>query len=976
MATDGQLGRWIDELAHLEGDAQRAELLARRPSLRNRTALERLSQEVLKALRQDRELAERLARASRWLADELDDDFGRALAAKSLANLAYVAGRYDGALEHYRAATRLFQAQGAEVDAAITLSSSIHALILVGSYEAAFTAAVAAREIFEQHKEPLLLARLDSNEAQIFMRQGQLGEALQRFERVLAAFRTDGEPQDVAAALYNIAVCRIGLTELPAALAAYEELSDHCQQHEMWPVAAQADYNIAYLYFLRGQYIRALELYRKTRHQLADLADPYHSSLCDLDQAEIYLELNLTADGAHFADRALTAFEKLGNGYEAAKAMTFRAIAAGRQGVVQQALELFAQAHELFRQEGNRIWPATIDLYRALILEQQGDFSSARQSADRAMARFRRFGQAGKAVLCQLLLARLELAQDKPRAAREFCLSALAQLQAIEVPATTCRAYHLLGQVEEALGNRLAALATFRQAHEALEDLHSHLRGEELKIAFLEDKYEIYESLIWMTLADAPSADDQAAALLYMEQAKSRSLADLVAFRADALPAARHSHQALVDELRQRREELNWTYRQINLCESKLARQAEPTGRRDATAPRQTETPTAVSASDLPHLRQRCREQEERVLRLLAEIRSGDLELGSLQAAGSLDLETLRAALPQATLLLEYFAARGTFFVAVLGADRLTVQPLGKVDAVLSHQQLLHFQLAKFQLTPDYLEVFGARIYHDALAHLGELYDALVAPIEEHLEADRLIIVPHGALHYLPFHAFWDGDRFLIDRFTLSYAPSASVLAMCCAKPEASSSGALVLGVPDELTPKIRDEVEAVAASLPDSELFVGEAATEARLRDHGPSSRLVHIATHGFFRLDNPMFSAIQLGTSRLTLFDLYQLELEAELVVLSGCATGTHAVESGDELIGLTRGLLYAGARSALVSLWDVNDASTAEFMTLLYRRLATTDDRAEAVRQAMLELRQSHPQPYHWAPFVLIGKPCAGC
>ncbi len=360
------------------------------------------------------------------------------------------------------------------------------------------------------------------------------------------------------------------------------------------------------------------------------------------------------------------------------------------------------------------------------------------------------------------------------------------------------------------------------------------------------------------------------------------------------------------------------------------------------------------------------------MLRTLGELRSKDAELSSLQAAGSLELASLQAAVRGGAVLLEYFEARDTLFVGLLGRGLLEVRPLGDAAKVREIQDLLQLQLSKFQLAPDYLEVFGAKIYRDSLTHLGELYAELLAPIAGRLDVERLIVVPHGSLHYLPFHALWDGEHFLLDRFAVSYAPSASVFAMCSAKPAAGGDKALVLGVPDELTPQIRGEVEAVAASLPGAELFVGEEATEQRLRSLGPESRLVHIATHGFFRQDNPMFSAIQLGTSRLTLFDLYHLELGSELVVLSGCATGVNFVESGDELIGLTRGLLYAGAHSALVTLWDVNDASTAEFMTALYRQLEATGDRAQAVRQAMRELRETYPHPYYWAPFVLIGKP----
>jgi CHAT domain-containing protein len=132
-----------------------------------------------------------------------------------------------------------------------------------------------------------------------------------------------------------------------------------------------------------------------------------------------------------------------------------------------------------------------------------------------------------------------------------------------------------------------------------------------------------------------------------------------------------------------------------------------------------------------------------------------------------------------------------------------------------------------------------------------------------------------------------------------------------------------------------------------------------------------VHIATHGWFRQDNPMFSSISLGDSQLNLFDLYQLSLPCELVTLSGCGTGLNMVVGGDELLGLVRGLLYAGAQGALVTLWDVNDQSTADFMGFFYRALQANKNKAQAVQEAMAEIRRRHDHPYYWAPFVLVGK-----
>ena len=118
-------------------------------------------------------------------------------------------------------------------------------------------------------------------------------------------------------------------------------------------------------------------------------------------------------------------------------------------------------------------------------------------------------------------------------------------------------------------------------------------------------------------------------------------------------------------------------------------------------------------------------------------------------------------------------------------------------------------------------------------------------------------------------------------------------------------------------------------------------------------------------------MFSSIRLGDSYLSLYDLYHMNLPAELVVLSGCATGLNVVKTGDEQIGLVRGLLQAGAQSMILSLWDVHDASTKEFMLAFYCGWQRGLSKSKALNAAMLELRERYPHPYYWAPFLLIGK-----
>lgn len=116
-------------------------------------------------------------------------------------------------------------------------------------------------------------------------------------------------------------------------------------------------------------------------------------------------------------------------------------------------------------------------------------------------------------------------------------------------------------------------------------------------------------------------------------------------------------------------------------------------------------------------------------------------------------------------------------------------------------------------------------------------------------------------------------------------------------------------------------------------------------------------------------MFSAVQLADSHLNLYDLYRMNLPVELLTLSGCVTGLNVIEEGDEALGLTRGLLYAGARSLLLSLWDVDDRSTSEFMKEFYLQLQTQRRKVDALQAAILKLRERYPHPYHWAPFKLI-------
>src|SRR5262249_40726866 len=142
-----------------------------------------------------------------------------------------------------------------------------------------------------------------------------------------------------------------------------------------------------------------------------------------------------------------------------------------------------------------------------------------------------------------------------------------------------------------------------------------------------------------------------------------------------------------------------------------------------------------------------------------------------------------------------------------------------------------------------------------------------------HLNTQHLIIVPHGVLHYLPFHAFWDGTSYLIDRYTVSYAPSATVLRYCAERKPVENARPLIVGVADARAPQISKEVAHLRKLFPQARTYSGRRATRKVVRREAVQSDFLHIATHAVFRTDSPMFSSLKLADGSLAAIDLYSM-------------------------------------------------------------------------------------------------------
>jgi CHAT domain-containing protein/tetratricopeptide (TPR) repeat protein len=907
-------------------------------------SLEQMHAEVLRLVYSDVDSAARVADAARAAAQGLTDHRGRAFVHRCAGHVAYARSRYEEALSEYREAVRELELSGHDVDEARTRSGALQPLILLGRYEEATQWAARARSIFQCHGDELRLARLASNVGNIFYRQDRYQEALEQYGQAYEQFQRIGQPLDISAVLSNLAVCHISLSQYAEALDYYRQARAHAAAHSQSLLVAGADYNIAYLHFLRGDYLNAMELYRDSRAHCQKVGDAYHVALCDLDECEMCLEVNLNQEARHLARQATAAFAALRMPYEEAKSTANLALAESRLGETERALKGFRHARALFQRENNRLWPGLIDLYEAIVYRRLGRRESALRLSRRAQRRIPADWLPAKAVLARLLEAQLLLESGSVGRARELCLQTLSETTAT-VHSSLFHAWFLLGQIDEAREDWAGAYEACQAAVAEIEGMRSRLPGEELKISFLKDKLAVYESSVWLCLDHYSPGSRLENALMHIQRAKSRVLADQMAnLDARSVSAADES-----SDLRDLTRQLHWHYRRI-----------------------ESEAGDGLNGAParIRMLQQEAREQETRLAAKLTEERVGR-EMAMLDGESAVPVDQLCAAIGEDALLLEYFRVRDVFHVCLIGRRGLRTVRLCESRRVRQLLHLLRFQLSKFRLGPEYLKQFSPRLQAAVENHLRCLHEELIAPVRELLKASHLIVAPHSFLHHLPFHALLDGNRYLIDDFSISYAPSASVHALCAERPKTTARASLVFGVPDEGTPYVLEEVQSVAAQLPNARLLLGEEATAEMFRSKAPAARYLHVATHGVFRRDNPLFSSIRLGNSHLSLFDLYQLRLSAEMVTLSGCSTGLHSIEGGDELIGLVRGFLCAGAHSAVVSLWDVNDSTTACLMGAFYGEIRKGLNKAEALRSAMRSLRNDHPHPYHWAPFVVVGK-----
>jgi CHAT domain-containing protein/tetratricopeptide (TPR) repeat protein len=939
----------LDELAGISDETARSQFLAEQ-QLYCSAAARQLNDASRTKLRVDPRQSLALAEAAIVVARSLNSDemLGPGLRAK--ANALYVLGDNQAALDFHAHALAIFQRQGNREEEARTLNASIQPFILLGDYDRALESAKAAGDIFKILGDRRRLAHVEINVGNLYHRQDRFEEALAYYGRAYQTFLTFSDSEGIGIALYNSSVCLISTNNFPRALASYQQARETFVARGMTLLVGQADYNIAYLYYLRGEYGRAIAMLRAAREQSETNGDAHILALCYLDLSDIYLELNLSSQAAEVAHEGVQRFKKLGMGYEEAKCLTNEAIAWSQQGKRLRAIDLFADARSVFVREKNQVWPWLVDLYRALALFDEGRLFEARKSCKSALGFFETSTSPEKAVICHLLLSRIELQAGNCPSALEHCKNAMARLSKLDMPILDYQAHYVVGQVHAEAGNLREAYFAYQKARERLETVRSKLRKEELKIAFIKDKSEVYARLIEICLNQADESSALAEAFQYVELTKYRSPAEMILEEIHEAPENLRGNSDMVRRLRALREELNWYYHRIELAQLSSDQN---------------------DAAKIEQLHAEARAREQAMIEVLQDGPSFGAEARVQQPSAISSLEAIRASLTPEVSLIEYFAISGQLFAVVLTNTRLEIFPVTLLSTVAGLVQKLRahfFRVSLDNAQAKCIEISQVQIAQD---HLRGLYAELFEPLVRHVSGQHIVFVPHGFLHSLPFHALFDGERYLIDRFTVSCAPSATIYARCRARGVRIAGSSLVLGLGIE-EEAIQKELAAVASAMKSAVVLSGGNSPEGKWAEVAATARWIHIAGQ---RRD-PKHEGLSLAAGPASLHlspsYIFQLQLQPELISLSGFAPGLDSdpASTSTDSLALARCFLESGTASVLSTLWDLPHFSPAEFLRIFYEQQDQDNNKAKAFQMTLHKIRECTTHPVFWSLFSLSG------
>ncbi len=766
-------------------------------------------------------------------------------------------------------------------------------------------------------------------------------------QRALDAYRRAEEGYEKVGGLHDLARCRAnsgvelvaigraveGLEVLQSAAVMFEETDDRLSYAQCLADLADAE-------LLLGLYAAALSRYEEARGLLDEQGAKSDGCRIRLRTVRAYLALNLVDEAAVLAVQTEESLRELGLQHDLAEARWLCAVSLFRAGRPSEALEPLALAAEGASTSDDPPLLIKALMTKSEILSELGDLAGAREATVDAIAVADSGDWPTEELHVQLRMAQLFDESDVVDGHLERAEQLADELH---LPHLRYPVLLELGRHRRRQGSDQEARRWLEQAVAVVEGLRGLIPDEAVRTSYLEGRTAAHIDLMSMLLATGTPVDQQAAFDL-AEASKARTLDDILAGVVQPDPNVDTSSSAV---LQRYEADLNAAYSTLSTGGTGLDRE-----RRRAIHDRAIELEQAIR---LAHLQAKTKRAE-------------------LDGDKAADRNVARPGRSEQVLEYHVLGDRIVAFVWVCGELHATYLE-ESTSQIAKRVALWDRRRQRFHLADHAGAATGDQLVHNAERSLRELWVAVVGPVAPLLDPDdeNLLVIPHGPLLALPFHALIGPDGPVGEATTLTIAPSYAVAERLTELPADRSHGrSLVLGVPDEAAPAVEAEARFVAETLPGAELLLGPAATTDALFDRAQQPLdVLHLACHGLHRARNPMFSALKLGDRWLTARDVLGLRLTGTLVVLSACETGRHSgPDSQSEAIGLARSFLAAGASGVVVSLWLAGDDVTAGLMQHFYRELADGRSPAHSLRTAQTIVSKSHPHPSDWAPFVFHG------
>jgi CHAT domain-containing protein len=854
-------------------------------------------------------------------------------------------GRMEESWDTLVKAGNMFEASGDQVGWARTRIGRLYLAMKLNRVEETLREAKEAQKILKRYGTYELLVRLNTARAVVYGSLGDAHRSLRLFRCALAIATMLGPSgqQHLGVLYMNIGIAHEDLGNFSQALTHYERAQSIFNARNEIRNNALVELNIAYIAQAQGHYRDSLRLLHGILERGMDQF-PMEYLAIKRDMTQCYLQLNRYSEARDMAQEVVSGYRRYHAAYEMARGLLHLATAEGELSNFLAANTVLEEAEDVFSALGATSFQATTRLKRGRIALKQGDIIGAYQEAVAAAANYESVGQLVNYAAALLLQGQALFARENYNQATQAGAKTLRIAQHYNVPSLRYTSHLLLGKIAEAQHRTTRAIRRYQAAASAIERVQRGLTIT-LRPGFLEDKGEAAGALTALYLR----TDRVEKAFETIENSKAQVLFGYLLNREHLRWEQDHvQSRSLIDELNQLRAEHQWFYRLAH----------EP--------PKSEERPNSIQPEQaLIEVATR----ERRMRAITEQLYLYNSKNQQMNHVPKTSLADIQGTLNQDVLLLEFY--NDGVDVCAFVIDQRTIEFHRLPLAIDTLNQLLAQLQTNVRAA---LSMAPQAPAYDSLTHLAQrilqrLYSLLIQPLSlNRRHPQRLVIVPYGSLHYLPFHLLYDGSKYMIEKHEVVILPTASLATRAIRQRD---PGALILAhsyegrLPDTLA-----EAQ-VVHDLFGGDLHIDDAASRKTLQ--APPTQILHIAAHGQHRLDQPDLSYLHLADGQLYTDDLLQQDLSFELVTLSGCETGRANVTASDELIGLGRGVLYAGAGALIVSQWRVADGSTLNFMKRLYESLRNENkSKAAALREAQRSLIAENEQahPAFWGAFQLIG------